>query len=241
MQKKPYLCNLMLGKHHQYRFVILLGFLVFLGGCKYLENCKLLPFFKPEVEPYEEICEETEVDIEAVNRYYDSLRMVESQRFHDSCEFVLQNEWDSMMRSMEPEVSFSELLADSIIEYAKTFKGVPYKHGGNGPKIFDCSGFTLYVFRHFGYKLKRTVLGQLQDGWKEIDDQADLRRGDLVFYGARRDPKRLGHVAIVVDNYPEEQYFTFIHATVKLGVTISKSNEKYYRIRYLTACRILPE
>lgn len=231
----------MLEKHPKYRLVILLSLIMLLGGCKYLENCKWFPFFKPEVEPYEEICEETEVDMEAINRYYDSLRMVESQRFHDSCEFVLQNEWDSMLRIMEPEVSFMDLLADSIIEYAMTFKGVPYRHGGNGPKIFDCSGFTLYVFKHFGYKLKRTVLGQLQDGWKEIDDPAELRRGDLVFYGARRDPSRLGHVAIVVDSYPDEGYFTFIHATVKLGVTVSKSNEKYYRIRYLTACRILPE
>ena len=107
--------------------------------------------------------------------------------------------------------------------------------------IFDCSGFTLFVFKHFGYSLKRTVLGQLQDGWKEIDNPDELRRGDLVFYGARRNPQKLGHVAIVVDSYPEEHYFTFIHATVKLGVTISNSTEKYYRIRYLTACRILPE
>ena len=133
------------------------------------------------------------------------------------------------------------LLADSIIDYAKKFTGVPYQSGGNGPKIFDCSGFTLFVFKHFGYSLKRTVVGQLHDGWKEIDNTSELRRGDLVFYGARRDPQRMGHVAIVVDNYPEEHYFTFIHATVKLGVTISKSDEKYYRIRYMTACRILPE
>ena len=231
----------MLKKHLKYRLVILLSFTALLGGCKYLENCKWFPFFKPEVEPYEEICEETEVDMEAINRYYDSLRMVESQRFHDSCEFVLQNEWDSVLRTLEPEVSFMTLLADSIIDYAKRFMGARYVSGGNGPSIFDCSGFSCYVFKHFGYSLKRTVLGQLQDGWKEIDNPDDLRRGDLVFYGARRNPQKLGHVAIVVDNYPEEHYFTFIHATVKLGVTISKSTEKYYRIRYLTACRILPE
>lgn len=235
----------MLENRPKYRLRILLTFfvvsLMMMGGCKVLESCKWLPFFKPEVEPYEEICEETEVDMAEVARYYDSLRMEESQRFHDSCEFVLQQEWDSILRTMKPEMSFSTLLADSIIEYAKTFKGVPYKHGGNGPKIFDCSGFTLYVFRHFGYSLKRTVVGQLHDGWKEIDEPSELRRGDLVFYGARRDPRRMGHVGIVVDNYPDEQYFTFIHATVKLGVTISKSNEKYYRIRYMTACRILPE
>jgi hypothetical protein len=235
----------MLENRPKYRLKILLALLVVtlmpMGGCKLLEESKWFPFFKPEVEPYEEICEETEVDLKAVERYYDSLRMLESQRFHDSCEFVLQNEWDSVLRTLEPEVSFMDLLADSIIDYAKRFTGVPYRSGGNGPKIFDCSGFTLFVFKHFGYSLKRTVLGQLQDGWKEIDNPDELRRGDLVFYGARRNPQKLGHVAIVVDSYPEEHYFTFIHATVKLGVTISNSTEKYYRIRYLTACRILPE
>lgn len=235
----------MLKKCPKYRLESLMTLLVvtllLMGSCKYLENCSWLPFLKPEVEPYEEICEETEIDMEELNRYYDSLRMLESQRFHDSCEYVLQNEWDSVLRTLSPEVSFTNLLADSIIAYAKRFTGVPYKHGGNGPKIFDCSGFTLFVFKHFGYSLKRTVIGQLHDGWKEIDDTKDLRRGDLVFYGARRDPHRMGHVGIVVDNYPEDHCFTFIHATVKLGVTISRSTEKYYIIRYMTACRILPE
>lgn len=228
----------MLKKYLKYRHVFLMTCLIvplLFGGCR------LFSFLRPEVEPFVEICEETEVDMEELSRYYDSLRLMETQRFHDSCEWVLQAEWDSVMKTLAPTVSFSDLLADSIIEYAKTFKGVPYRHGGNGPKKFDCSGFTLYVFRHFGYKLKRTCVGQLRDGWKEIDDPADLRRGDLVFFGGRRNPSKMGHVAIVVDNYPDEHFFTFIHATVKLGITISRSNEKYYRIRYMTACRILPE
>lgn len=228
----------MLEKYPKYRHFFLLACFVvplLFGGCK------LFSFLRPEVEPLEEICEETEIDKEALNHYYDSLRMLESHRFHDSCEWVLQAEWDSILKTLSPKMSFAELLADSIIDYAMNFKGVPYKHGGNGPKKFDCSGFTLYVFKHFGYSLKRTCVGQLCDGWKEIDDTADLRRGDLVFFGGRKNPKKMGHVAIVVDNYPEEQYFTFIHATVKKGVMISRSNEKYYRIRYMTACRILPE
>lgn len=225
-------------KHPKYRPSFSLLFLLFpllFGGCR------LISYFMPDTKPHEEICEDTEADREAANRYYDSLRMVESRRFHDSCEWVLQAEWDSVLRTLSPEVTFSELLADSIIEYAKTFRGVPYKRGGNGPKKFDCSGFTLYVFRHFGYSLKRTVVGQLGDGWKEIDDTAELRRGDLAFFGGRKNTRTMGHVAIVVDNYPDQHYFTFIHATVKKGVMISRSDEKYYKIRYMTACRILPE
>ena len=172
--------------------------------------------------------------------YRDKMRLVKIQHVYDSCGLALHKEWDSLLKTM-PSVSFSELLADSIIEYAKEFMGVPYKPSGNGPNVFDCSGFTHFVFKHFGYRLKRTTEGQLLDGWSIITNPRELRRGDLVFFGGRKHPKNLGHVGIVVDNDPESNSFTFIHATVHLGVTISAVTEKYYQTRYLTACRILPE
>ena len=186
--------------------------------------------------------------------YYDTLSLIEEIRILDSCEQIFLKERDSLYRmdtlfSIENyektrslnDTSFqSQALADSIIDYAKRFMRIPYHVGGNGPDKFDCSGFTSFVFRHFGIKLSRTVNGQLDNGWMMILDPKQLRRGDLVFFGSRRAVNRLGHVAIVVDNHPEKHQFTFIHATVKLGVTISTSTEKYYRLRYLTACRILP-
>ena len=186
--------------------------------------------------------------------YYDTLSLMEEIRFLDSCEQVFFRERDSLYnrdtifsvenfektRSLNDTSFLSQTLADSIIDYARRFMRVPYVPGGNGPDKFDCSGFTSFVFRHFGIKLSRTVNGQLDNGWMVILDPKQLRRGDLVFFGSRRVVNRLGHVAIVVDNDPDKNSFTFIHATVKLGVTISASTEKYYRLRYLTACRILP-
>ena len=186
--------------------------------------------------------------------YYDTLSLMEEMRILDSCEQVFLKERDSLYRmdtlfsvknyektrSLNDTSFQSQALADSIIDYAKRFMRIPYHVGGNGPDKFDCSGFTSFVFRHFGIKLSRTVNGQLDNGWMMILDPKQLRRGDLVFFGSRRAVNRLGHVAIVVDNHPEKHQFTFIHATVKLGVTISTSTEKYYRLRYLTACRILP-
>lgn len=207
--------------------------LLLLGSCKSITSL----FESYEEEEIAEYCEEED----CVDLYYDSLRIAEHKHYLDSCEMVLQTEWDSLVKAHTPEVSFVDLLADSLIEYAKYYIGVPYYPGGNGPERFDCSGFTSFVFRHFGYELSRTAVMQLRDGWKLIEDPADLRRGDLVFYGARRDPKILGHVGIVVDNDVEHHRFTFIHASVKVGVGISTSTEKYYRMRYLTACRILPE
>ena len=157
---------------------------------------------------------------------------------------MLHPEWDSVMQVMADPMSVNPManaLADSIIAYAMEYMHTPYHLGGNGPHVFDCSGFTKYVFRRFGYSLQRTVPGQLSDGWKIIDNQEDLRRGDLAFFGGRAVPTQMGHVAIVVDNDPEAHSFTFIHATLKRGIIISESNEKYYKTRYMTACRILPE
>ena len=39
---------------------------------------------------------------------------------------------------------------DSLLAYAYKFRGRPYHLGSSGPMSFDCSGFTSYVFAHFG-------------------------------------------------------------------------------------------
>ncbi|WP_245629626.1 C40 family peptidase [Alicyclobacillus sendaiensis] len=45
-----------------------------------------------------------------------------------------------------------------IGQYAKSFLGTPYCWGGDSPKTgFDCSGFVVYVFGHFGMKLLREL------------------------------------------------------------------------------------
>ena len=220
----------MLGNRLKYCLLLLLSSLLILGSCKTVRKL----FLK------ERRGDTVTVASEGLDAYNDSVNQEVIKRFRDSCAMVRQSESDSLLRQF-PAVPSWKIVADSIIDYAMEYIGRPYKVGGNGPDKFDCSGFTSFVFRRFGYRLTRTVVGQLKDGWTVIEDPSDLRRGDLVFYGARKNPKRLGHVGIVVDNDPDGHRFTFIHATVKLGVTVSVSNEKYYRIRYLTACRILPE
>ena len=214
-------------RHFSHCF-FLLALVFLLGSCKAFRH----PSIPPKVKEKERT--------ERLDAYRDSLRLAKGQLYYDSGKPVFPTEWDSTMKLI-PAASYTELMADSIIEYAKEFIGVPYMPGGNGPTKFDCSGFTHFVFKRFGYKLKRTTEGQLLDGWDIITNPKHLRRGDLVFFGGRKHPRRLGHVGIVVDNDPESNGFTFIHATVKLGVTVSASTEKYYRIRYMTACRILPE
>lgn len=230
-----------------FKWTMVLSMLMFLWGCGFISTLRLN---RLKNDPY---CEEEErLRMEEEERrynaemthYYDSIKKSEYQHFYDSCELVLQAEWDSIMNTMVDTVGVNEFamaLADSIIDYAKKFLRLPYVHGGNGPTCFDCSGFTKFVYKKFGYQLQRTVPGQLSDGWKVITNRDELRRGDLAFFGGRAVPTRMGHVAIVVDNFPDEHRFTFIHATLNEGITISSSDEKYYRIRYMTSCRILPE
>lgn len=229
-KKMSYLCHFMLDNRLKYRHLLLLVSLLVFGSCQTVHK-----LFQKERRG-----ETVTVASEELDAYNDSVNQEVIKRFRDSCAMVRKAESDSLLRQLPPAPSW-KIVADSIIDYAMEYIGTPYKPGGNGPDKFDCSGFTSFVFRRFGYRLTRTVVGQLKDGWTVIEDPADLRRGDLVFYGARKNPKRLGHVGIVVNNDPDGNRFTFIHATVKLGVTVSASTEKYYRIRYLTACRILPE
>lgn len=79
-------------------------------------------------------------------------------------------------------VSVSAASSDSIVAYASNFLGTPYAWGGNGPSTFDCSGFTCYVYSHFGVKLPRTSQEQQDVGTEVSRDQ--LQPGDLVFFGS---------------------------------------------------------
>ena len=54
----------------------------------------------------------------------------------------------------EPNI---KVLRDNIISYAKRFIGTPYLYGGNSKKGFDCSGFTQYIMKQYGYNLPRTA------------------------------------------------------------------------------------
>lgn len=83
--------------------------------------------------------------------------------------------------------------SSSVVAYASNFLGTPYQWGGNGPSTFDCSGFTSYVYSHFGVGLPRIAADQQGAGTAVSRDQ--LQPGDLVFFGS---PAH--HVGIYVGN-----------------------------------------
>jgi len=136
--------------------------------------------------------------------------------------------------------SVDEALRDSVIRRAQNYIGTPYRRGQSSPKAFDCSGFTSYIYRHFGYDLYRTADGQKKNVVK-IVAKTELKPGDLVFFKGRNAKQdRIGHVGMVVEADGAGN-FKFIHASVNSGITITDSGSGYYRNRFVSAGRIVSE
>ena len=120
-----------------------------------------------------------------------------------------------------------------IVAFAHKFLGCPYVLGGSGPNKFDCSGLTQYVYKQFGYTIRRTATQQLDNG--TVVSKENLLPGDLVFFNnANSNPARATHVGIYIGGGE------FLHASSsKVGVIISSLNTPYYTRVYTTARRIL--
>lgn len=125
-----------------------------------------------------------------------------------------------------------------LVAMAMKYIGTPYRYAGRSPKAFDCAGFALYLYKHFGHRLPGWSAAQARLGI-EVSDTRNLRPGDLVFFGGRGAKKVVGHTGIVVDADERTGTFRFIHASTGAGVIISRSTEDYYKKRYITARRIL--
>ncbi len=79
-----------------------------------------------------------------------------------------------------------------VVNYALRFVGNKYVYGGTSlTSGTDCSGFTMGVYKNFGYSLPRTSSAQRSCG-RSIPSLAMAQAGDLVCYN--------GHVAIYMGN-----------------------------------------
>lgn len=130
--------------------------------------------------------------------------------------------------------SDSEPISDigtQMVAYAEQFIGIPYVWGGNGPKSFDCSGFTKYVMNHFGYDISRTASAQATNGVSV--SRSELQPGDLVFFHTFSSYVYITHVGIYAGNGQ------FLHASSSKGITYSDLNSPYYSSAYVCARRII--
>ena len=133
--------------------------------------------------------------------------------------------------SSTPSPSKGSVTGMDIVNEAMKHLGKPYVYGASGPKAFDCSGFTSYVYKQFGYSLYRRSRDQALNGvWVA---KSDLKPGDLVLFNKKR-TKTIGHVGIYIGNNQ------MIHAsTSKTGVIISDITKGSYPSRYNQARRII--
>ena len=131
----------------------------------------------------------------------------------------------------------NDALASQIIDYATNYLGRPYRSGAKGPKAFDCSGFTSFIFQNYGISLSPSSREQYTQGY-EIEKE-DIRPGDLLFFGGRGAGQTVGHVALAVD-VDDEGTVTFIHAATQNGIRYDRYPDGgYYSKRYLGARRVL--
>lgn len=66
----------------------------------------------------------------------------------------------------------------AIVSIALRYQGVPYVYGGSSPAGFDCSGFTMYVYRQVGISLPHGSRSQAYGGTRIAASAA--QPGDLV-------------------------------------------------------------
>ncbi len=117
-----------------------------------------------------------------------------------------------------------------VADFALQYVGYNYRWGGASPSTgFDCSGFTSYVYKQFGYELNRVACDQAKNG-KHVDNNK-LKPGDILcFYSGG---SYIGHVGIYIgDNM-------FVHAANSSSGVITSSLTGYYATRGYEARRIL--
>lgn len=124
---------------------------------------------------------------------------------------------------------------EKIVAMAKQYLGCPYVYGATGPKAFDCSGFTYYLYKQMGYTINRTASTQLNGNGVSVS-KSDLQLGDLVFFRDYGCSKSASHVGMYIGGGQ------FIHASSsKSGacVRINNLSDSWYAARYAGAKRIM--
>jgi cell wall-associated NlpC family hydrolase len=122
----------------------------------------------------------------------------------------------------------TSILGNNIVQTAGSFLGVPYRWGGESVEEgFDCSGFTMTVYRLNGLDLPRSSRSQWHTG--RTVGKSDLKKGNLVFFRTAGNGK-VSHVGIYTGNGQ------FIHAPGS-GKKVRRSslNSRYYKAHYAGA------
>lgn len=126
---------------------------------------------------------------------------------------------------------------DSLIDFALTLDGIPYRYAGSSVQGFDCSGFTYFVYQKFDIPIPRASWQQYNVGIPIGKDE--IRKGDLLFFKGPQS-ETVGHVGIAITGH-EEDRLEFIHSSSGgggRGVTVDSLSHPHYTERFLGARRM---
>ncbi len=164
--------------------------------------------------------EVTDVDY-AINKFYDVLVEVEGWKEMqpgDAAQAVERSDFPERYHEAQPMAahlvstvgnvsSFSGCeqlpstgaLATKAISYAGNQIGKPYVWGAAGPHSFDCSGLVQQAWGAAGVQIPKYSQTQYAQAGKHVP-LSQAQPGDLVFWGAGRNPDAIHHVALYVGN-----------------------------------------
>lgn len=163
----------------------------------------------------------SENNVGYVNKDFISVKVSNVSR--GETEAIPQKQAEVLLKNEADSKSSDSSKAQEVVEYAKKLLGVKYVYGGSSPKGFDCSGFTSYVYDHFGINLERVAANQAGQGKKVSKDS--LKAGDLVFFDTDGGKNYICHVGIYIGDDK------FIHASSGRSshrVVISDLSEGFY-------------
>jgi cell wall-associated NlpC family hydrolase len=121
-----------------------------------------------------------------------------------------------------------------VASFAVQFNGSRYTYGGSGPRGFDCSGLTSYVYRQFGVNLPHNAAAQFSTRYgASVGSMDNLAPGDLVFFTNTGGHRGISHVALYIGGG------RVIHAmTPRYGVQVSNIHESYWVGHYYGGIRV---
>ena len=137
----------------------------------------------------------------------------------------------NLPKKQEQQVQEETNKLDKIVNLAYKQLGKPYVWGTHGPRSFDCSGLTSYLYKQaYGIGISTNSRAQASYGYKV--SKSNLKKGDLMFFATGGGG--ISHVGIYVGNNK------LIHAsTPSTGVILSDINSSYYQRTFVTARRLL--